>query len=124
MSQQALPGSCRSIDRPQRAGFGSKADIEQFMRERGVAEFDELTEFPPLRFAHIVGYAGTYYSYLFANCIAAEVWGVQGGNSADGVTEGTLGSGWPSRPLIDLMRRSTLCRTSRSSWSRPRTRKT
>lgn len=87
-------------DRPQRAGFGSKADIEQFMRERGVAEFDELTEFPPLRFAHIVGYAGTYYSYLFANCIAAEVWGVQGGNSADGVTEGTLGSGWPSRPLI------------------------
>jgi intermediate peptidase len=84
-------------DSPQRDGFGSKGDIEQFMRERGVAEFDELTEFPPLRFTHIVGYAGNYYSYLFANCIAAQVWGIQGCDGTDGVN-GTLG--WPSRSSI------------------------
>ena len=80
-------------DRPMRSDFGSKADIEGFMWEHGVTELDELTEFPPLRFTHLVGYAGNYYSYLFANCIAAEVWGVRG-------AAGARGQGWPSRSSI------------------------
>ena len=28
-----------------------------------------------LRFGHLVGYASTYYSYVYARCLAAELWG-------------------------------------------------
>ena len=28
-----------------------------------------------LRFGHTVGYASTYYSYVYARCVAATVWG-------------------------------------------------
>ena len=103
--QMCLMDHYMHSDRPQLPDFGSKGDIEQFMRERGVAEFDELIEFPPLRFTHMVGYAGNYYSYLFANCIAAKVWGDRGGD--DGGESGTVGDGWPSRSSIhDNMLRS------------------
>ena len=55
-------------------GFGSSNDISEFMAEMG-SKNHIAKPFPPLRFSHIVGYAGNYYSYLYANCIAAEVWG-------------------------------------------------
>ena len=82
--------------------FGSKRDIERFMRAHGASgSNDELTAFPPLRFTHLVGYAGNYYAYLFANCIAAEVWDGGGGRG-----EGT----WPSRALM----RDTMLQTGGS----------
>jgi intermediate peptidase len=69
--------------------FGSQADIDVFMKEHGLSHPNALDEVrhPPLRFTHLVGYAGNYYSYLFANCIAAEVWESNGGH-------------WPSRDVI------------------------
>lgn len=82
--------------------FGSKRDIERFMRAHGASgSNDELTAFPPLRFTHLVGYAGNYYAYLFANCIAAEVWDGGGGRG-----EGA----WPSRALM----RDTMLQTGGS----------
>lgn len=30
--------------------------------------------YPHLRFTHLIGYGATYYSYLFAQCISAQVW--------------------------------------------------
>ena len=47
--------------------------------------------FPPVRISHIVGYRGNYYSYLFANCIASEIW--ENAQSTSDV-------GWPSRIVL------------------------
>ena len=54
-------------------GFGTANDLEHFMMEHGVEHYGGKS-YPPLRFSHVVGYAGNYYSYLFANCIASQVW--------------------------------------------------
>ena len=54
-------------------GFGTAEDLEHFMMEHGVEHYGGKS-YPPLRFSHLVGYAGNYYSYLFANCIASQVW--------------------------------------------------
>lgn len=97
-------------DRVPRSDFGSARDIQQFMQEHGASGFDaaDTTAFPPLRFTHLVGYAGNYYSYLFANCIAAEVWD-EGGRDAG--KEGRALDGrpveWPSRAtMYDKMLRT------------------
>lgn len=77
-------------ERVQREGFGSLKDIDKYMKEFGLDSYGYST-FPPVRFSHIVGYGGNYYSYLFANCIAAEVWDTAQSDNEDG---------WPSRSLL------------------------
>ena len=71
-------------------GFGSSNDISEFMNKMG-SKGKIAKPFPPLRFSHIVGYAGNYYSYLYAHCIAAEVWG-----NAKSENE----NGWPSLQMM------------------------
>jgi intermediate peptidase len=78
-------------DRVGSSDFGSKSDIRRFMQEHGVPDMPDEVAFPPLRFTHLVGYAGNYYSYLYASCIAAEVW--------DAPKQGTDGS-WPTGTVV------------------------
>lgn len=74
----------------QKEGFGSLSDVSRYMEEFGIDNYGGSV-FPPVRFSHLVGYGGNYYSYLFANCIASEIWGnAQPGNE----------NGWPSRIVL------------------------
>jgi mitochondrial intermediate peptidase len=73
-----------------REGFGSFSDLSEHMKEFGVTNYQN-SMFPPVRFSHIVGYGGNYYSYLFANCIASEIW--ENAQSTSDV-------GWPSRIVL------------------------
>lgn len=70
--------------------FGTLSDLAGYMEGFGITNY-ENSMFPPVRFSHIVGYGGNYYSYLFANCIASEIWGNQQLNSENG---------WPSRSIL------------------------
>ena len=60
--------------------------ITEFMEQHEIRRLRTMN-FPPLRFSHLVGYGGNYYSYLFANSIASEVWNCSG-------------EGWPSSSML------------------------
>ena len=77
----------------------SSKRISIFMEEHGIPNYS-ATKYPPLRFPHIVGYGGNYYSYLFANSIASRVW--QEGTEDPGLGNSISGlfNNWPSGSLL------------------------
>ena len=107
MVDQALHGAAR----PRRGGGTTEVVdelYEEFMgfeRVRGVHR--------QLRFAHLAWYCSAYYSYLYADAIAAKFWGrvraADGGASADralvGLRESVLERGCSSVPLTSAVGR-------------------
>lgn len=77
----------------------SNERIARFMEDHGIPNYN-ATKYPPVRFPHIVGYGGNYYSYLFANSIASRVWQ----EGAEGPHQGNKVSGfynnWPSGSML------------------------
>ncbi|KAJ7631141.1 mitochondrial intermediate peptidase [Roridomyces roridus] len=58
----------------QESGFDSTAELAKLHNTRGLIPHVPGTSFQT-RFGHLVGYAATYYSYLFDRAIASRVWG-------------------------------------------------
>jgi intermediate peptidase len=57
------------------AGSASVSDIAtEVQRKHSLMPVEPGTAWE-LRFGHLVGYASTYYSYVYARCLAAELWG-------------------------------------------------
>ncbi|KAJ7619208.1 mitochondrial intermediate peptidase [Mycena polygramma] len=54
-------------------GFDSTAELAQLHNTRGLVPYVPGTAFQA-HFSHLVGYAATYYSYLFDRAIASRVW--------------------------------------------------
>ncbi|KAJ7293149.1 mitochondrial intermediate peptidase [Mycena rebaudengoi] len=55
-------------------GFDSTAELAKLHNTRGIIPHVPGTSFQT-HFGHLVGYAATYYSYLFDRAIASRVWG-------------------------------------------------